>query len=322
MDTIQKLGYRHFPMDQHDPVPPGTDIIMIQGPYGSLTPLIQQLLDYPESKRPVVVYWFQQSMDFRRPEWLRNYLGLKLSDLQRAYPDSDGLFTRSENAIFDVLSFKGKRLGYLGDILWMHEHGFLDVFGLSSTSYSKFFKSIGIDSMIVPRGYHPSYGCMLDQTRDIPLVWMGKMRSRRRRNVIYWLKGQLHKRGLEMRIHDGNEAAFIYGEERTALLNRTWFVLNVFFSGPTDELSIRYFIAGANGAVVLTEPGENKYPFIPGQHIVECEFEAMPDRILYYLENPDQWDVISRNVYELVSREFTLERSISQLLERAESLLE
>lgn len=321
-DAIERLGYQHHCMEENDPIPHETDIILVQGPYGPLTPLIRQLLEYPTEKRPVLVYWFQQSMDFRRPEWLRNYMGIKLSGLQRNLPDSDGLLTKSENAIFGVLSFKGKRLGYLGDILWMNEHGILDVFGLSSSTYIEFFNDIGIDSIMIPRGYHPSYGCLLNQKRDIALVWMGKMRTRRRKKVIYWLKRELNKRGLEMRIYDGKEADFIYGDERTAVLNRTWFVLNVYFSGPTDELSIRYYIAGANGTVVLTEPGENIYPFTSSEHIVECEIEDMPDTIQYYLENADEWSNISQNVYDLVSQEFTLEKSLRKLLNRAVTVLD
>jgi hypothetical protein len=308
-------------MEENDSIPTDTEIVLVQGPYGPLTPLIRQLLDFPKSKRPVFVYWFQQSMDFRRPEWLRNYMGDKLSGLQRNFPVSDGLLTKSENAIFGVLAFKGKRLGYLGDILWLNEHGFLDVFGLSSSTYSEYFENIGIDSVMIPRGYHPSYGRLLNQKRDIALVWMGKMRTLRRKRVIYWLKRELEKRGLEMRIYDGKEADFIYGDERTALLNRTWFVLNVYFSGPTDELSIRYYIAGANGSVVLTEPGKNRYPFMPGKHIVESELENMPETIHYYLENSHEWSTISRNVIDLVSNEFTLERSLKKLIEKAEIIL-
>jgi hypothetical protein len=309
-------------MEENGSIPADTDIVLVQGPYGPLTPLIRQLLDFPKSKRPVFVYWFQQSMDFRRPEWLRNYMGDKLSGLQRNFPDNDGLLTKSENAIFGVLAFKGKRLGYLGDILWLNEHGVLDVFGLSSTTYSEFFENIGIDSIMIPRGFHPSYGCLLNQKRDIALVWMGKMRTHRRKRVIYWLRRELEKKGLDMRIYDGKEADFIYGDERTAILNRAWFVLNVYFSGPTDELSIRYYIAGANGAVVLTEPGKNKYPFIHGKHIVESDLEKMPEIIDYYLENSHEWATISRNVIDLVSNEFTLERSLKKLLEKAEIILD
>ena len=67
-----------------------------------------------------------------------------------------------------------------------------------------------------------------------------------------------------MCIFDGEENDFIFGPKRTEILNRTWFVLNVFFSGPTDELSIRFFVSASNGAVVMTEPGLNRYPFRAG----------------------------------------------------------
>lgn len=320
-DVIQKLGYRHHCIERDEPIPPDTKIIIVQGPYGSLVPLVSQLQEYPPNNRPVLIYWFQQSLDFRRPEWLRNYVGVKLSGLTRNFPDNDGMINNLERAFFGGLACKGTRLGYFGDILWLKQHDLLDVLGLSSTSCADYLGNFGIDSMVVPRGYHPSYGSLLNHERDIALVWMGKARTRRRKRAIYWLQEQLKKRGQIMHIYDGEEADFIFGDERTNILNRTWFVLNFFFSGPTDELSIRYYISGANGAVVLTEPGKNRYPFVPGKHVVECDLEDMPDTIMYYLENQWEWSHISRNVFDLISNEITLERTVKKLLDQGELVL-
>ena len=206
--------------------------------------------------------------------------------------------------------------------MWLHNQGLLDVLALSSTVYAEIFARYGINSLVVPRGYHPDYGSLLRRERDIAVIWMGKRRTRRRQATLSWLQNQLKQRGLVMHIYDGYENNFIFDEERTQLLNRTRFVLNIFFSGPTDELSIRYYVAAANGAVMLTEPGQNKYPFIPGKHLVECPLEKMPDTIEYYLNHQAEWSALSNAMLEFMRREVTLEKSISRILTQAENMLE
>jgi hypothetical protein len=217
---------------------------------------------------------------------------------------------------------KGASLGFIGDIIWLQKHGLLDVLALSSTVYSDYFNQLGIPSLLVPRGYHSDYGELLNRKRDIAVVWMGKLRTPLRRQKVYWLREQLQKNGLVMHIYDGVENDFIFGEKRTEILNRARFVLNVYFSGPTDEVSLRYFVAGANGAVVITEPGKNKYPFIPGEHLVECEIEKMPQIITGYLENEDDWQRISDNMSNLIRNELTLTNSLDLILKEAEAILE
>jgi spore maturation protein CgeB len=143
---------------------------------------------------------------------------------------------------------------------------------------------------------------------------MGKLRTTRRKKAVFWLKSELERRGLKMCIFDGEQNKFIYGDERMEILNKTWFVININSSGATDELSIRYFISGANGAVVLSEPGLNKYPFKDGEHFVESTIKEMPDKICYYMNHPDEWQKISENMSQLLQNELTLEKSLEKIL--------
>ena len=80
---------------------------------------------------------------------------------------------------------KGRRLGFAGDILWLHRHDLLDLLVLSSSVYAEYFGELGIPSMLVPRGYHSSYGSVLNLERDIAAVWMGKLRTKRRKRAIH-----------------------------------------------------------------------------------------------------------------------------------------
>lgn len=321
-ETIEKLGYAHRIFRFDEPVPAGSNVVFIQGPYGSLLPLVRRLLEFPPEKRPVLVYWFQQSLQLLRLEWANALLARQFSELHRRFEPGSRLFKGLDRAGGGELFKRGKRLGYLGDILWLDARQLLDVLALSSTVYADYLAALRVPSLVVPRGYHPSYGASLNLERDIAAIWMGKLRTRRRSRAIYWLKEQLERRGQSMHVYDGQENPFIYGSRRTEILNRSWFVLNVFFSGPQDELSIRFFIAGANGAVVLTEPGKNRYPFVHGRHLVESPVEEMPEKVAYYLDHREEWAAISRNMLVLLQNELTLERTIARLIERAERILE
>jgi hypothetical protein len=319
--VIQEKGYPHQFFFFNEPIPPGTKIVFVQGPYGSLLPFVRNFIQLSRDARPVLVYWFQQSLDMSKNESVRFLLSQPFSDLHRYFGDGGFLVRSLKRIVPSLLETKGARLGYLGDIIWLNRRGLLDVLALSSTEQADYLSKLGVPSIVVPRGYHPDYGSILNLERDIAVVWMGKLRTRRRWKAVHWLKHQMEKRRQKMHIYDGEEKDLIYGDKRTQILNRSWFVLNVFFSGPTDELSIRFVISGANGAVVLSEPGKNKYPFLPGKHLVECPVKEMPEIVMYYLDNKGEWEAISRNMLKFLREEGTLESSVSELLSRAEQIL-
>ena len=318
-DVVEKLGFPHYFFLYNEPIPQEARIVLVQGPYGPLLPLIRQLRERPLRDRPILAYWFQQSLDMQIPNWLQNYLVQLFSDAYRNYHEYGMMGALLEHCAPQFAGKRGRRLGFAGDIIWLHRHGLLDAFAVSSDLYQRYFLNRDIESLLLPRGYHPAYGSLLNLKRDIAVVWMGKTRNRRRARAVYWLREQLQKRGQVMQIYDGKENDFIFGEQRTRILNRAWFVLNV-FPHPTWELSIRYYIAAANGAVVLTEPGKNKYAFVPGKHLVECPIEKMPDTIMYYLAHQEEWRAISHNMLSFMKMDLTLQQSIATILTQAEQI--
>jgi len=319
-DAVERLGYKHRFVLFDGAIPDGTDIVLAQGPFGTLWPVIHQLVGQPLARRPVFAYWFEENLNMETPPLPRRLLAQSFSELSWRYRESVGLCGRAGRPLAGLLAKKAVGLGYLGDILWLHSRGLLDVLALSSTVYAAYLANLGIESLLVPRGYHPGWGETLNLRRDVAVVWMGKVRGRRRRRAIPWLQGELTKRGQAMEVYDGFAKPFVFGRERTEILNRTHFVLNI-YERPWHELSIRHFVAAANGAVVLTEPGENRYPFVPGEHIVECRLEMMPDAVMHYLTHEDEWGAISKNVFELVTSKLTLMRSIKSILTAAEAVL-
>ena len=320
-EVIQELGHAHTFFSAENQVPPNAQVILVQGPYGSLVPLARQLLNTPKDRRPVLIYWFQQSLDLSWPDPASNAVTSVFSNLRNSLGTGQRRPGLMRRAVQIARAGRGTRIGYLGDIRWLHQNGLLDVLALSSTCHAEYLAARGINSIIVARGHHESYGTDLGLSRDIAAVWMGELRTKRRAKAVRWLQRELEMQGHELRIYDGVDREFIFGEERTRLLNRTYFVPNIYFSSPSDELSIRYHIAAANGAVVITEPGINQYRFDAGTHLVESPLEKMPERICYYLENEEVWRQLSINVGQLVREELTLSMSIEQMLSRAASIL-
>ena len=317
--VVQQLGYPHIFFEYDNPIPPNANVILIQGPYGSLLPFIRRYSELSENERPVLLYWFQQSLYISMPLWMLNFLGRMYSDAYN-YFHPNRLILSIRNLSTKIKPHGGVRFTFFGDIFWLHYHNLIDILATPSSVYQDLFMKFGIDSLIIPRGYHPEYGNLLDLERDIAVLWLGKTRTRRRKKIVYQLREQLDVVGLKMQIHDGLEKPFVFGEERTNLLNRTWFVLNILTS-PTDELSIRYFIAAANGAVILTEPGKNEYPFKNGVHLLECPPRQMAHTVRYYIDHPEHWQRISQNAYNLVSQELTLQNSIAAMLKQAEKII-
>lgn len=312
--VIAGLGHEHRFVFADQVLPRDLDLLFIQGPYGSILKVGRELRDLPPQERPVMVYWFQQNLDLATPRWLHDPLVPVFSELQR-HDGWGGLRTRILSRLLPAsLLARGQRLRSFGGILWLHTTGLLDVLGLSSSVYAEVFARRGIPSLLVPRGHHPSYGRLLHTERDIAVTWMGKTRSWRRDLAIRRLARHLAEAGHTVAIHDGVMQPFIYGEERTRLLNRSRFVLNL-ASHPDDELSIRHFIAAANGAVVVSEPNNNQYPFLPGTHFLSAPLEELPGLIDHYLAHEDQRRAMAERMHALTTGKLTLQASIGTLLD-------
>ena len=317
--VIQQLGYNHSFFKYDKPIPSNADIILIQGPYGSLLPFFSQYREIPENEKPILIYWFQQNLYIAMPLWLQYFFGVVYSGAYSTFEPNP--FSHTLNILLNKFKpNRGSRFATLGDILWLDRNNLLNILATPASEYQKVFAGFGIDSLLIPRGYHPDYGEIRDLTRDIAVLWMGKIRTERRERIIHGLRVELANEGLEMQVYDGIEKPFIFGEERTSLLNRSWFILNI-LAYPTDEISIRYYIAAANGAVILTEPGKNEYPFENWAHLVECLPQQMAETVSYHINHPEEWQRISQNAFNLVSQELTLENSISAMLTKAEKII-
>lgn len=316
-DVLKQLGFRHQFFFDTDNIPDETNYVFLSGPCGSFIPFVKKIRSLRQEKRPVIIYWFTENLMLDFPPKVLGLFQKIFSDLN--FLDFPQIYQSSRKLFLRIFRGRGSRFASLGDIIWLRKNGLLDVLGLSASYYVNYFQKVGINAVLIPRGYHPSYGRIMNLERDIPVTWMGKIRNRRRAAIIYGLRDKLRAYGLKMHIHDNASMPFIFGEERTNILNRSLFVLNV-LAYPTDEVSIRYYIAAANGAVILTEPGMNEYPFENGRHLIECSIDDMAEKVVYYQRHLDEWQQISLNMLGYMKHEVTLEKSVMNLMGLAEQV--
>jgi hypothetical protein len=136
----------------------------------------------------------------------------------------------------------------------------------------------------LPPLYNPAWGADLGLERDIPVLWLGKIGTRRRARLLKHVRGDLQARGIEMMVIDGVENPYIFGEARTRLLNRTRIMLNL-LREKWDNNSLRFILAVHNGALAVGEPVLPHTSFEPGEHMVVAPVAELAETIAYYLEN-------------------------------------
>ncbi len=315
--TIRDLGCEviNFPADAR--VPQGLDVVLVCGPFGSLAPLGSQLSRMPRHERPALALWMtEQFSNPALPAWAQHLAGNARSRLERlAYRETDtGVWQL--NPRFQPLVRYAHRLRYFGDLKWLRATRVLTVLAVGSRWIAQYLKARGIDAMVAFIGSHPSWGADLKLERDVPVLWLGKVASSRRRRVLQAVRADLRQRGLDMLMVDGEEHPYVFGDERTRLLNRTRVVLNI-LREPWDNHSLRYFLAAPNRAMVVTEPTYPHTPFEPGVHLVSAPVDQLADTIAHYAQQDAERSRIAERAYELVTSELTMRRSVNDILTQA-----
>lgn len=301
------------------PLPEDLDLLVLPGPGGSLVPIASQLARRAAGHRPRTLLWqYEQLPSPAVPTWLLKAAGLGRSALERLAwrEEQDGVWHQRPWARWVVRG--GVRFRYYGDILWLRRIAVLSVLATSSKWMARYLHEHGIDAKVASWGTAPDWGRDLGLDRDIPVLWLGKPGSRRRAELVTRVRSELKRRGVEMYVVDGVERPYVFGEERTILLNRTKVVLNILRS-PWDDNACRYFFSAPNKALVVTEPTLPHTPFEPGVHIVEAPISALTDTICYYLAHEDERREITERAYDLVTQELTLHNAVGRLMEVAEA---
>ncbi len=193
--------------------------------------------------------------------------------------------------------------------------GIVTVLAVATSAYQAYLAEHGVAAELVPLGYDPDDGRLLDLERDIDVLFLGDYRIRRRRHILR----QLEREGIDLLVLGSNSASEGYwGESRTELLNRTKILLNLpRLQGHLPD--IRLIMAMACGALVVSEPMYLPAPYVPGTHYVESPPDELATTIRRYLADDEERRRITATAHTFVTQGLTLEGTFARLLELAEA---
>jgi len=295
-----------------------TDNLLVYGPWGSLEPIAHHLKNLDPEIRPRFILW--QSEQFPNPAlppWLWRSAGLTRSYLESIMFTEDHSGNWSPRPRWLWLISKLHRYRYYGDIYRYCNAGLLDVVAVWSHWTAALLRERGIPAIKAYMGHSSANGRDLRLKRDIPVLWLGKRGSSRRSRLLNQIRTRLAARDIDMMVVDGVEHSYVFGEERTRLLNRSKIVLNL-LRKPWDNNSMRFFLASANKTLVVSEPVLPHIPFKRDFHYIERPIQDIPRAIEYYLAHESEREAIADRAYQLGVEQLTMSSSLKKILHNAQ----
>ena len=320
-NTLRELGCRVVDFYINENLPNDLDIVFVLGPFGSMVPIIKQLIARTSTKHPFLI--FQHTEPFPNPalsEWIRYPVALLRSKLERR------TFRRVDNARWvkiphlEWMTSKAFRYRYYGDLYWIKQSGIPYLLSVDSPLAVEFLRARGFNT-IYANGFwfpnQPQWGADLGLKRDIPVLWIGKYGSGRRKRLLHRIRSELLDRNVDILCIDGVEKPYIFGEERTELLNRTKVVLNLLRQN-WDNNSMRLFLAALNRALIISETMLPHNPaFVEGKHMIEAPINQLTETIVYYLSHDSERQQITDEAYKLVTEKITTQNTLGWILDIA-----
>jgi hypothetical protein len=257
---------------------------------------LDRIAALPRAERPLVLVWHTEPLPMPRAARLRRER-LTTKELAKL-----ALRDRRVNDHYSNARFL-RRLA---------AEGTADVLAVATRAYQAYLEQEGVESELVPLGYHPSYGRLLGRERDIGVIFLGDFRLPRRRRILR----RLEHEGVEIVKLGDYSNPELWGEGRVELMNRVQIALNIpRLEGHLPD--VRFVVAMGNGALLVSEPLYLPEPYQPGVHYVEAPAEQLAETIHAYLADDDARQRITDAAHRFVTEELTLERSFSRLLELA-----
>ena len=316
---LVELEYQTVFFEPGRPFPKEIDVLFSFGPYGPFPPVPRQLGELPIGERPIFVHWnTEQIPNLHIPWTIVSRLGALRSWGERVF---DRFPFLCRIPVLARLPSKMTRFRYVGDYHYAHRQGWLDLLIESSEIYASLHRRKGLNVIFVPWGTAAAWHADLDIERDIDVLWIGKRRTKRRSLWIDRIRSELADRGLTMCVVDNVERRFVYGEERTELLNRSKITLNLLPKWHDDAFSYRFHVAAGNRTLVVSEPIVPHCPiYRSGIHYVSAPVGSVMDTLIYYLDHDEERQTITDAAHQLVTTHLTFSRSVGAIMESVEGL--
>lgn len=168
----------------------------------------------------------------------------------------------------------------------------------------------GLEADAVPFGYSPAVAGPIVPPgrgdRDLAFVSLGRLHPRmagRRSIVEVWRDDE-----PRLTVLDG-----VWGAERSRLLARSKVVVNVARS-PGEFVGIRLVLALAAGAVPVSEPMADPYPFVAGVHFVAAPLDGLLDAARELAADEPRRRRIAEAGQTLIAGELSMARCLARAL--------
>jgi hypothetical protein len=296
--VLEQAGYRVSQMNDDTFDPSGVDVVWFQGNINWFPRARHQISRL--AVRPAVLTWHSEPLPFPKDSGFPQPR-LTLRELAK-------IALRDERATDAYTNFLRIRQ--------MHAKGLLDLCVVSARSRQSFLAGKGIPSEFVPIGFHEGMGGRLDLVRDIDVLFIGTLDDSRHRKALKFLRSN----GVSVKALGSWKDAQLWGDLRTQLINRAKIFLNIQrhagqFSG------YRMMLGMGNGAMVLSEPVHDPFPYEPGLHYVSTTLETMPVTIQKYLADDAARSAIVEAGFNLATGALRMENSVLQVVRLMDRVL-
>lgn len=200
---------------------------------------------------------------------------------------------------------------------WLSENlaqgaSWVDAIACSTPTRVAFLRQCGIAAKFVPLGFHPDWGEIHNEDRDIDVLFVGTLHAPSRRGLVPDVLHQLRDWGYRTCEVD----LIPLGRQRTELLQRARVVLNVLrfpweFPGP------RLFASAACGALCVSNEAVQNEPFQPGLHFIRAPRARMAESISWYLTNEEERRRRAARALQSFTSDFPLLSSVTKLFDTA-----
>ncbi|MCK4794517.1 MAG: glycosyltransferase family 1 protein [Desulfobacteraceae bacterium] len=292
---LSEAGYRVTQVSNERLHLKKTDILWILDNANWFPIVCKQLQTIPKSERPIIVIWHAEPLPPPKSSGLP-HPRLNLREIGK-------ILLRDRRATDVYTNYSRLRA--------LMEDGIPDLLMVSTPGRQEFLSEHGFSSTYIPIGYHRTeYGYDMGIQRDIDVLFLGALTVPHRKKLFR----KLRRSGINLATKGSWSDPACWGENRTKLLNRARIFLNL-QRYPGELSGARLILGMANRTLVISEPMYKPGDYIPGKHFVSATSDEMPEIIEYYLNHDTERECIAAEGHKLVTRELTMERSISRILE-------
>ncbi len=301
------------------------DVVLMMGAVGSLRRTSALLERNPDPRRKTVMWIFEPLPPPNVPIW-KVRLASRLSAVQTgkkwtkpllhllsrpfdhllSHPYRDQVsvqlfrFTVDNFAMID----RGLRKGWLDQIL------------TSTEQKRQYLQSFGISAEFVPIGQQPFFGKVLGVQRDIDVLFIGSLKSSRRRAELDALMNRLRRFGLNVFVPKSP----IWGDERTELVNRAKVLLHI-HQMQWDTPWMRWVLAAANGAAVASMPLSVPAPMRPNIDFLSAPTDELADQILSLIQDESRRQAMVKECQSTIADHMTCAGAVARIAPRLRLLI-